>query len=287
MGHSCCNKKHKNQEGLAKDPVCGMDVDPKNTEHHLIFEDKNYHFCSDKCLHKFEHSPHDYLGKKKEVPVIAGAIYTCPMHPEIEQVGAGDCPICGMALEPKDVAIGEEGPNPELVDFNRRFWVGVALSAPLLILSMSPYVGLSGIREFFGERLTLWTEFALGTPVILWSGWPFFVRGYNSFCSMNLNMFSLISMGTGAAYIFSIFAVLVPDIFPDGFRNKDGNVGVYFEAGAVIITLVLLGQIMELRARERTGSAIKALLYTHFLSWGSFWIFNLEARHVFPCHTQN
>ncbi len=209
--------------------------------------------------HKECHKHHG--APKKDIPVIEGAIYTCPMHPEIEQVGPGDCPICGMALEPKNIAdaIGE-GTNPELIDFTRRFWVGVVLSIPLLILSMSPYIGLSGIREFFGERTTLWLEFALGTPVILWSGAPFFVRGYQSFRTMNLNMFSLIAMGTGAAYIFSIVAVIMPDIFPDGFRDAQGNVGVYFEAAAVIITLVLLGQIMELRARERTGSAIKALL---------------------------
>ena len=207
-----------------------------------------------------DHSNCSEKHEAHKIPVIKGAIYTCPMHPEIEQVGPGDCPICGMALEPRDFATGEEGANPELIDFNRRFWVGVVLSVPLLILAMSPYIGLPQIREFFGERATLWIEFALGTPVILWSGAPFFVRGYNSFRTMNLNMFSLIAMGTGAAYIFSIVAVIIPDIFPDGFRDAQGHVGVYFEAAAVIITLVLLGQIMELKARERTGSAIKALL---------------------------
>ncbi len=204
---------------------------------------------------------HNHNTPKKDIPIIEGAIYTCPMHHEIEQVGPGDCPICGMALEPKNIADAiSEGTNPELIDFTRRFWVGIVLSIPLLILSMSPYIGITGIREFFGERATLWIEFALGTPVILWSGAPFFVRGYQSFRTMNLNMFSLIAMGTGAAYIFSIIAVIMPDIFPDGFRDAQGNVGVYFEAAAVIITLVLLGQIMELRARERTGSAIKTLL---------------------------
>jgi Cu+-exporting ATPase len=166
-----------------------------------------------------------------------------------------------MGLEAETTsADGDDGPNLELIDFTHRFWVGAVLTIPLLILSMSPFVGFTAIREFFGERTTLWIEFALGTPVILWSGWPFFVRGVHSFHTMKLNMFSLISMGTGAAYIFSIFAVLMPDIFPDGFRDAEGHVGVYFEAAAVIVTLVLLGQIMELRARERTGSAIKALL---------------------------
>ncbi|HDZ73667.1 MAG TPA: copper-translocating P-type ATPase [Aurantimonas coralicida] len=190
-----------------------------------------------------------------------GTIYTCPMHPEIEQVGPGDCPICGMALEPKGVPIGEEGPNPELVDFTRRFWVGAALTVPLLILTMTPYLGITFFRELFGEWMSLWIEVVLGTPVILWSGWPFFVRGYKSFKTMNLNMFSLISMGVGAAYLFSIVAVLFPQIFPDGFRDPEtGSVGVYFEAAAVIVTLVLLGQVMELRAREQTGSAIRALL---------------------------
>lgn len=190
-----------------------------------------------------------------------GTVYTCPMHPEVRNPGPGSCPICGMGLEPEKASAGDdEGPNPELVDFTRRFWVGAILTVPLLILAMSPFVGLTAIREFFGERTTLWIELVLGTPVILWSGWPFFVRGYHSFRTLNLNMFSLIGMGTGAAYIFSVVAVLMPDIFPDGFRDAEGHVGVYFEAAAVIVTLVLLGQIMELRARERTGSAIKALL---------------------------
>jgi Cu+-exporting ATPase len=165
-----------------------------------------------------------------------------------------------MGLEPETVTAVDEGPNPELVDFNKRFWVGVLLTVPLLVLSMSPIFGFHQIRDFLGERTALWLELLLGTPVTLWSGWPFFVRGVNSLRSMNLNMFSLIAMGTGAAYLFSVTAVLVPEIFPAGFRNADGHVGVYFEAAAVIVTLVLLGQVMELRARERTGSAIKALL---------------------------
>jgi Cu+-exporting ATPase len=165
-----------------------------------------------------------------------------------------------MGLEPETVTAVDEGPNPELVDFNKRFLVGVLLTVPLLVLSMSPIFGFHQIRDFLGERTALWLELLLGTPVTLWSGWPFFVRGVNSLRSMNLNMFSLIAMGTGAAYLFSVTAVLVPEIFPAGFRNADGHVGVYFEAAAVIVTLVLLGQVMELRARERTGSAIKALL---------------------------
>ena len=261
--HSCCGGKNKKDTAAIKDLVCGMDVDPNRTKHHFEYKGQEYHFCSEKCLGKFKASPERYLDKKKDIinqNVPEGTIYTCPMHPEVEQVGPGSCPKCGMALEPKGVVVDDEGPNPELVDFTRRFWIGAVLTVPLLILAMSPYIGLGGMREFFGERTTLWIELALGTPVILWSGWPFFVRGYHSFRTLNLNMFSLIGMGTGAAYIFSVIAVLIPDVFPDGFRDAEGHVGVYFEAAAVIVTLVLLGQIMELRARERTGSAIKALL---------------------------
>ena len=172
----------------------------------------------------------------------------------------GSCPICGMGLELESAAMAEEGPNPELVDFTRRFWVGTILTIPLLVMTMGPYLGWSGVREIFGERTTLWIELALGTPVVLWSGWPFLVRGWNSFRTWNLNMFSLIGMGVLAAWLFSVVAVIAPDIFPEGFRDAEGHVGVYFEAAAVIVTLVLLGQVMELRAREGTGKAIRALL---------------------------
>lgn len=165
-----------------------------------------------------------------------------------------------MGLEPETVSLEDDGPNPELVDFTRRFWAGVVLTMPVLVLAMGPFVGFTYFMEQLGERPSLWLELALSTPVILWSGWPFFVRGYQSFRTMNLNMFSLISMGVGAAYIFSIVAVIAPQIFPTGFRDENGNVGVYFEAAAVIVTLVLLGQVMELRAREGTGKAIRALL---------------------------
>ncbi len=246
----------------AKDPVCGMTVQLDQGKPSRKYEGETYHFCSQKCHDKFAADPEAYLGDKPaQVAMPAGTIYTCPMHPEIEQVGPGDCPICGMALEPKGVPTGDEGPNPELVDFTRRFWVGVVLTVPLLILTMPPYIGYPQMREYLGEQTSLWIEVIIGSPVILWSGWPFFVRGYKSFRTMNLNMFSLIGMGVGAAYLFSIVAVLVPGIFPDGFRDPEtGAVGVYFEAAAVIVTLVLLGQVMELRARERTGSAIRALL---------------------------
>ena len=200
-------------------------------------------------------------GRYDSVPEgYAGAVYTCPMHPQVRQTHPGSCPICGMGLELESAAMLDEGPNPELVDFTRRFWVGTVLTIPLLVLTMGPLLGFSGIREFLGERATLWIELVLGTPVVLWCGWPFLVRGWNSFRTMNLNMFSLIGMGVIAAWLFSVVAVIAPDIFPDGFRDAEGHVGIYFEAAAVIVTLVLLGQVMELRAREGTGKAIRALL---------------------------
>ena len=189
-----------------------------------------------------------------------GIVYTCPMHPEVRQTHPGSCPLCGMGLELESATMVEDGPNPELVDFTRRFWIGTILTLPLLVLTMGPLVGFSGVREVFGERITLWIELVLGTPVVLWCGWPFLERGWNSFRTLNLNMFSLIAMGVSAAWVFSVVAVLVPGIFPDGFRSADGHVGVYFEAAAVIVVLVLLGQVMELRAREGTGKAIRALL---------------------------
>jgi len=190
-----------------------------------------------------------------------GAVYTCPMHPDVRQTAPGACPLCGMGLQLEAGSAVEEGPNPELVDFTRRLWVGIALTAPLLVLTMTPYFGYTGIREFLGETRSLWIEVALGSPVILWSGWPFFVRGWTSFRTMRLNMFSLIGMGVAASYVFSMVAVVAPGLFPEGFRDPEtGAVGVYFEAAAVIVTLVLLGQVMELRAREGTGKAIRALL---------------------------
>jgi len=190
----------------------------------------------------------------------SGAVYTCPMHPQVRQPEPGSCPICGMGLELESATMVGQGPNPELVDFTRRFWIGAALTIPLLVLTMGPFLGLAGVREILGERATLWLELVLGTPVVLWCGWPFLVRGWNSFRTLNLNMFSLIGMGVSAAWLFSVAAVIAPGIFPDGFRSAEGHVGVYFEAAAVIVTLVLLGQVMELRAREGTGKAILALL---------------------------
>ena len=243
----------------ATDPVCGMSVDRATARHMAKHAGERFYFCSAGCHGKFEAAPESFPGDRPAPgPMPEGTLYTCPMDPEIVQEGPGDCPVCGMALEPM-MPTADAGPNPELVDFRRRLVIGAALTVPLLVLTMGPFLGLP-VREWIGERLVLWIELILGTPVILWSGWPFLVRGAKSFRTMNLNMFSLIAMGVGAAYLFSLVAVLVPGIFPGGFRDAEGNVAVYFEAGAVIVVLVLLGQIMELGARERTGAAIRALL---------------------------
>ena len=202
-------------------------------------------------------------GKYDKVPADwSGAVYTCPMHPQVRQTGPSACPLCGMGLQIEaGSAAADEGPNPELVDFTRRLWVATALTVPLLVLTMSPFLGITAVRDFFGEHESMWIELALSAPVILWSGWPFFERGWASFRTWNLNMFSLIGMGVAAAFIYSVVALAAPGIFPAGFRDPaTGVVGVYFEAAAVIVTLVLLGQVMELRAREGTGKAIRALL---------------------------
>jgi len=259
-------------------PKCGMFLTPEGeaADHGHHGHADHDHSSHDHSGHEHSHEHschgHDHAqgaasvaekgGEYDTVPDgYNGTIYTCPMHAQVRHPGPGSCPICGMGLEPETISLEEDGPNPELVDFTRRMWVGVALTIPLLIITMPIYLGYPQIREFFGEQTSLWIEVLLSTPVILWSGWPFFTRGYNSFRTMNLNMFSLISMGVGAAFIFSMVAVLIPGIFPDGFRDPEtGAVGVYFEAAAVIVTLVLLGQVMELRAREGTGKAIRALL---------------------------
>ena len=234
-------------------PKCGMHLVPETEVDAHSGHDSHIDACHGHSAAK--NSDFDAVPS-----VWTGAVYTCPMHPEVRQIEPGSCPICGMGLELESAAMAEDKPNPELVDFSRRFLVGTVLTIPLLVLTMAPYVGFPGVREFFGERTTLWIELVLGTPVVLWCGWPFLVRGWSSFRTMNLNMFSLIGMGVLAAWVFSVVAVLTPGIFPDGFRNEEGHVGVYFEAAAVIVTLVLLGQVMELRAREGSGRAIRALL---------------------------
>jgi P-type Cu+ transporter len=261
--HGSCHHDHSSAAGpeLVKDPVCGMTVDPAATAHHHELEGMTYHFCSAGCRTKFISDPHRYLHPQASAAAAAedvpeGTIWTCPMHPEIRQVGPGSCPICGMALEPLEPTL-EEGPNPELVDMSRRFWVSAALSAPLLVLAMG--------AELFGwhwlpMKTSVWLQLALATPVVLWGGWPFFERGWASLKSRNLNMFTLISLGVGVAYSYSLVATLGPDLFPPSFRTMGGMVPVYFEAAAVITTLVLLGQVLELRARSATGKAIRALL---------------------------
>ncbi len=211
--------------------------------------------------HGSDHGEAPQDSRYDQIPVgYAGAVYTCPMHPQVRQKQPGSCPICGMALEIESAAHFEEGPNPELVDFTRRFWIGAILTLPVLLIAMGPMIGLGIIRESIGQGRAQWIELVLATPVVLWCGWPFLERGWKSFLSWNLNMFSLIAMGVIASWLFSVAAVLAPGIFPAGFRDMHGHVPVYFEAAAVIVVLVLLGQVMELRAREGTGKAIRALL---------------------------
>jgi len=244
-----------------KDPVCGMTVDPATTPHHADHAGTAYHFCSAGCRTKFIADPAKYVHPKPTLraePVAVGTIYTCPMHPQIRQIGPGSCPICGMALEPETPS-AEAGPNPELVDFTRRFWIGLVLTLPVVVLEMGGH--LTGMIHLVGgAQVGNWLQLALATPVVLWAGWPFFVPGWQSVVNRSLNMFTLIALGTGMAWLFSVAATVAPGIFPDAFRAADGSVAVYFEVATVIIVVVLLGQVLELRAREQTGGAIRALL---------------------------
>ncbi|HMQ92178.1 HAD-IC family P-type ATPase, partial [Amaricoccus sp.] len=244
-----------------KDPVCGMMVDPHTAKNKAEHAGRTYYFCSAGCRSKFLAEPERYLDPAAAAaaaePVPEGTVYTCPMHPEIRQVGPGSCPICGMALEPVLVSLEAE-PNEELIDMTRRFWIGLALAIPVVILEMGGH--FLGLNHYIGQRTSNWLQLILATPVVLWAGWPFFQRGWQSLVNRSLNMFTLIAMGTGAAWVYSMVAVLMPGIFPDAFRQHDGSVAVYFEAAAVITVLVLLGQVLELRARESTSGAIRALL---------------------------
>jgi Cu+-exporting ATPase len=245
--------------GSVEDPVCGMSVDPHAARHTAVHAGRPYYFCSAGCREKFLAAPETYL-KPREAraePVPAGTVYTCPMHPEIRQVGPGSCPICGMALEP-EIAGAEAGPNPELADMTRRFWIGLALTLPVLALEMANH--FTDLHMWLGSQTSNWIQLVLATPAVLWAGWPFFERGWASVRTGNLNMFTLIAMGTGVAWAYSIVATLLPGVFPPAFRGMGGAVPVYFEAAAVITVLVLLGQVLELKARERTSSAIRALL---------------------------
>ena len=247
---------------VARDPVCGMEVVPGHTQHHTTVLDVTYHFCSAGCRAKFAQDQPRYIkfstakALAHHPSVAVGTIWTCPMHPQIRQTNPGSCPICGMALEPLEPSL-EEGPNLELIDLSQRFWVSAALSVPLVILTLG--------AEVFGWRFvsmgtSVWLQLALATPVVLWGGWPFFERFWASLKSRNLNMFTLIGLGVGVAYGYSVVATFAPTTFPSSLRTMSGLVPVYFEAAAVITTLVLLGQVLEIRARSATGRAIRALL---------------------------
>jgi Cu+-exporting ATPase len=253
---------------MVADPVCGMKVDTRTAQHRYELGGTTYYFCSARCLEKFEANPDSYLNPPATDPAVqgpamgalpqaaAGTVWTCPMHPQIRRSGPGQCPICGMALEPLEPT-AEEGPNPELIDMSRRFWVSLALTVPVVALVMG--AELFGL-ELLPMRTSMWVQLALSTPVVLWGGWPFFERLWASLKTRNLNMFTLIGLGVGVAYAYSLVGTLAPQIFPASVRTMGGFVPVYFEAAAVITTLVLLGQVLELRARAATGKAIRALL---------------------------
>ena len=256
----CDDHKAELSEKTETDPVCGMKVNPVTSKHRFEHAGRTFHFCSARCREKFMASPAAYLKPAEPPPPgPAGTIYTCPMHPQIRQVGPGSCPICGMALEPLEVT-AEAGPNAELIEMSRRFWIGLVLTLPVVTLEMGAHLPTLRLHDLLSPRLSILIQFVLATPVVLWAGWPFFERVWASVIHRSLNMFSLIALGTGAAYLYSLVATFMPGIFPAGFRGMDGTVAVYFEAAAVITVLVLLGQVLELRAREQTGGAIRALL---------------------------
>lgn len=259
--HSQASHQHedKSPPTMTEDPVCGMDVDPSTARFQATFDGRTFYFCSQNCHDKFKANPEQYVAvaPAKAAPTPAGTIWTCPMHPQIRRSEPGSCPICGMALEP-EMPTANDTPSPELRDMTLRFWVGTALAAPVFVLEMTAHlVDLHGV--LFGQALN-WIQLVLATPVVLWAGWPFFQRGAASVVNRSLNMFTLIAMGIGVAWLYSMLATLIPDIFPASMRGMDGAVPVYFEAAAVITALALLGQVLELRAREQTSGAMKALL---------------------------
>src|ERR1700736_2206230 len=257
---SCCGGKYGDggeAAASAIDPVCGMSVNPATAKHRFSCQGEDYFFCSARCRERFEAEPEKYLQPKRPEPVApAGTIYTCPMHPEVRQVGPGSCPICGMALEPEQVSL-DDAPDPELADMTRRFWVALVLTLPVFVIEMGSHLGL---MQLVPPLWSNWISLVLATPVVLWAGAPFFVRGWRSLVTRNLNMFTLIAMGTGVAWLYSVVGTLAPQLFPPAFRDMHGVVAVYFEAAAVITVLVLLGQVLELQARARTSGAIRALL---------------------------
>ncbi|WP_312794313.1 heavy metal translocating P-type ATPase [Tianweitania sp.] len=287
QGHCCGHgpatqapQSEPSQHGLARDPVCGMTVNPASAKHQMQLADQIIYFCSAGCKAKFEADPtrypltkaepaaaqshccggHDHHGQAPIDPadVPEGALWTCPMHPEVLQEGPGSCPFCGMALEPL-MATADTGPNHELIDMTRRFKIGLAFALPVFILEMGSHL-IPAVHHLVPPHISVWIQFVLATPVVLWAGWPFFERAWASVVHRSPNMFTLVAMGTGVAWIYSVVATLVPGIFPAAFRAADGAVAVYFEAAAVITVLVLLGQVLELRAREQTSGAIRALL---------------------------
>jgi len=249
------------------DPVCGMTVDPEHAAGSVEYQGKTYYFCSTHCVHRFRENPEAFLNKQavqavgitRQPPAKPDQKYTCPMHPEIIRDGPGSCPICGMALEPLTVSLDEEE-NHELKDMTRRFWIAVALAIPVFALGMSDLIPGQPLQQLVPMRMLQWVQLALASPVVLWCGWPFFVRAWQSIVNRSLNMFTLIGLGVGVGYLFSVIAVVLPGVFPASFRDEHGNVPVYFEAAAVIVALVLLGQVLELRARSQTGNAIRELL---------------------------
>ncbi|HEX3065197.1 MAG TPA: HAD-IC family P-type ATPase, partial [Dongiaceae bacterium] len=238
-----------------------MTVNRQIAKYKTAWNGQEFFFCGPLCLDKFRAEPARYLAPPSSdtsMPVApAGTIYTCPMHPQIRQLGPGSCPICGMALEPLEPTV-DAGPSHELIDMTRRFWIALVFSVPVVALEMGGH--LAGLSHLVGAQGTNWIQFALATPVVIWAGWPLLVRGWASVVSRNLNMFTLIAIGTGVAWIYSVVATSLPGIFPPAFRGDGGQVAVYFEAASVITVLVLLGQVLELRARERTSGAIRALL---------------------------
>lgn len=261
--HSCCSTEPaaSKTSSLVKDPVCGMMIEPKSAKGgNFRYKDETFYFCNLKCKEKFQAEPEKYLTEKPSVPADSkDAIYTCPMHPEIRQNGPGNCPICGMALEPEEISLEEEV-NPELVDFTRRLKFSAILTIPLALLAMSDLLPGQPVQHAISGWALSWVQFLLATPVVLWGGLPFFERGLASIKNRSLNMFTLIAIGTGVAYVYSVIATLFPDLFPESLKVHSGLVPLYYEAAAVITTLVLLGQVLELRARSQTGNAIRALL---------------------------
>jgi len=256
------------EDSTLKDSVCGMDVS-RDSPYHIDHGKEKIYFCSEHCLKKFEENPSNYLtkqetpakseGQKAHAPQNEADIYTCPMHPEVKQTGPGSCPKCGMALEPENAA-EQEGENPELADMRSRFWVSLVLTLPVFVIAMGDMIPGNSLAKIASKNVLVWFELLLATPVVLWGGWPFLVKGWQSLVTWNLNMFTLIGLGVSVAYLYSLIAAIFPEIFPASFRGEEGTVAVYFEAVASITTLILLGQVLELKARSQTGSAIKALL---------------------------